>query len=202
MRPEVKKFLSVALNDMVARKVEIKLINKKQIAEDEVKCNGYYLEKPAIFCCAMRKPIKQWLHVFVHEYCHFLQSKEKSALVKKFDRASEKGFWEWLNHEKELDKKAVDYCIEHIKNLECDCENRAVNIIKEFELDSIIPVKQYIRMANSYLFLYNIVKERRSWRKVAPYEIKELLRIMPDDKIHNSPRTPKAIKRAIIKHCF
>jgi hypothetical protein len=82
MNDKIKSFIGNALVEMIENKVNLKLLRKNRvnIENDDSFLNGYFNENPLEFSCAMSKPQKEWIPIFLHEYCHFKQWKEKTSI--------------------------------------------------------------------------------------------------------------------------
>ncbi len=163
------EFLLKIKKECEQKKVLLKLINKESIPYDRKKTffiNGYFVDCPKpILACAIKKPSNVWMPILIHESCHMDQWFENSEIWKKqyidgvdisimFDR--------WLTG-KDYNKKTIDFFIETIQELELDCEMSSVFKIEKLKLP--IDIKNYIQMANAYLFSYSIVKKIRIWPK-------------------------------------
>jgi hypothetical protein len=136
--------------------------NKKEIKFSPVaSCSGYFEcdEKIPSLVCAINK---DWLGIYVHEYCHFQQWAEKTRFYDKRTRIYYSGgvVEEWLMGEKHP-LSMVRKAVKDMQECELDCERRAVKLIKEYELP--IDVDLYIQKANAYLMFYNYVFIRRKW---------------------------------------
>jgi hypothetical protein len=187
---EVNSFISEAILNLTKSRININLSNKNTLHE----CDGYFDEQFKVFACAIGKPLKLWFPVFVHEYCHFLQSKEK---IFKNSHKAYSSIWDWLDREIELPRnKVINYC-KTIRNIEIDCDKRAVELIKQKKLP--ISIENYIRDANIYSLYYNILPYTRKWLTNFPYDDYIIKRNMPKYFLKNYDRTPKWYKERILK---
>lgn len=205
MNEQVKIFLSEAIIDMLQHHVSLKLLNKNKIREvigkKVFRYNGYF-DEPPTFACAIGKPQKEWLLIFIHEYCHFCQWKEKEPKYLKVDKTKGmEDYDNWLAYKAELSPQVVKKCTRVVQEMELDCEKRVVEIIQNYQLP--FDIKDYIKKANSYILFYNMVLKHRKWcKKKSPHEIQEIIDIMPDHWLNCYTRTPKKFEELILKHVF
>lgn len=193
--------MSEALMEMIEDKVGINLERKNRVlmnGEDPV--NGFFNEKPLEFNCAMSKPQKEWVPIFLHEYCHYKQYKEKSKFWNDLDKI-ENGLWDWLNHKKELDSKELLEAITITRNLELDCEKRVVKLVEKYGL-SCININEYIQLANTYILFYTLLIKTRKWYVKAPYECKEVIDTVPNKFLNSYDIVPQKYELAVMKNCF
>ena len=129
--------------------------------------------------CAIGKPEKDWYEILIHESCHMDQWSENSKLwldVTANGVDCDKGMDEWLAG-KELHRDEYTYYIRTMQFLEIDCERRSVKKIKDLGID--IDTVMYTKKANSYLFFYSVMLETHKWSDVAPYNVPEIVDMMP-----------------------
>jgi len=198
----VKEFLSHALLDMITNKVSLSLPRKyKVLIEDNIKVNGYF-DEPKTFVVAMSKPVNKWLPIFVHEYCHYRQSIEKEPCYVNFDKVDGIDEYDpWLAGKAELTKEQLLACTRACQELELDCEKRAVEIMKKFNLP--IDIDYYIRRGNAYVLFYNYVMKHRTWTKnISPYDPPEVLLVTPDIWLKSYKTMTPAFEDAITTYCF
>ena len=105
-----------------------------------------------------KRATQSWVETLLHEYCHFLQWKEKSKL--------------WIKYMK-------NPSIKNTTNLEIDCEKRTIKLIKKLKLEAYIDVKKYAQGANSYITFYHIYERTGKWYQKAPFEIQDIYAQMP-----------------------
>lgn len=146
-------------------------------------CNGIFADTPIPqLLVAGNKPQEQWLATLAHEICHLLQWVEQSPVwlntknqnIDKMDMLSL-----WLDHHVELNDTQLTNYITSIRDVELDCEKRAVSLIIEFDLP--IDTKQYIQKANAYVLFYNHLMETRQWYTIGnePYNNPDIWTHMP-----------------------
>lgn len=199
MNQTMKSFISDSILDMVNSNVKIILSNKNDVlfcTDSMDRSNGYFCGNPREFCVAVNKPQKQWLPVFIHEYNHFLQWKEKS---KEWFDCRDYFFDPWLSG-KEYARRTINVGIRTIINVELDCEKRSVQMIKDRNLP--INIDDYIKKANAYVLFYSIIKEKREWYNVSPYDVSEIIDVMPNYFLDDYSKPPQKYKKLVLKHCF
>jgi hypothetical protein len=138
--------------------IKLELSNTEKVtAEDNLKCNGYFDGKKLVV--ATKNPLNLWLRILVHESCHIdqlLEDKEwynnTNEHVSKIDK--------WLKDSKK-DFKDKDESYRSVAELELDCEKRAINKIKKYNLP--IDIKEYTKEANEYILGYMKSKKTGKW---------------------------------------
>jgi hypothetical protein len=154
---------------------------KMSYPDSDIKVSGYFSDSPTpVLACAIGKPEDKWYEILVHESCHMDQWKEKSDIwLSQFADGinCDKGLDDWLAG-KEFHLDEYHYYVRTIQAVEIDCEKRAVEKIKKYNLP--INIERYIKSANSYLFFYSVMLETRKWCDIAPYEVSEIMELMPD----------------------
>lgn len=146
----------------------------------DIKVSGYFVDapKPAL-ACALGKPKEEWLKILIHEFQHMRQWAENSEIWKKQYANGincDKGMDEWLTG-KEYTKEEYTYFIRTMQELELDCEKRTAEFINAEKLP--LDPHEYVKKANAYIFLYSVLLETKKWPDVAPYEVKEIVDLMP-----------------------
>jgi hypothetical protein len=179
--------------------VKLVLKNTKKIKlSDNIYVGGYFWDEPDKYelACALKNP--EYLNLLVHEYSHMEQWVENSSIWK--DAKYVTHVDEWLEGR---DIRDIDQKIDRVKMFELDCEKRALENIKKFNLP--INTKMYIKKANSYILFYNYLKESRKWSKPgkAPYAPKnnELWSLCPTRFMSDSyyETIPKKIYKKFVE---
>lgn len=162
---EAHLFIEKVVIELLSHQVKIIASEEKQVSYDSESpssfCSGYFNDEPLTFAVALNKPFEAWFLVFIHEYCHFLQYLENpqyfSAQCEEID-----AFFSWLEGEELKEEQLKQYLIT-VRNLEADCENRAIINMNRFNISHLVNVEQYIQKANSYFNFYNYVFKYRKW---------------------------------------
>lgn len=171
------EFIELIKNECKERGVVIKIGKGKYINYGKgFRVSGYFSTSPEILAFATKH--KGFLETLVHESCHMDQWYEKDKVWQisaKYD--DDNVFDNWIT-QKDYPLSKVFKSIDRIQLVELDCEKRSVKKIKKYDLP--IDIKQYIKRANSYLFLYTFIKVKRKWPDKGPYYIKQIVDLMPD----------------------
>lgn len=183
-------FINKCIEEMQMRNVNIKIsLNSFTPYSDNSISNGYFGEtkdKIIEFAFCVGQPFKNWLPIFIHEYCHFKQWVEDKKMFEKGEKDCSIVF-SWLENKEKVNKSKIDKAIIGIQDLESDCERRAFNIIKK-SFRHIIHQDIYAQKANAYILFYNFVRDNKKWydSKIKPYEHLDIFSLMPK-KIIESP---------------
>ena len=158
--------------------VKLILKNQKYFLDEGVPIGGYFLEEPLELAVAINKPKKIWIPYLIHEDSHLDQWIDQYTNTQVKGCASEL-MHSWIagnNYPTEIIHKAI----ESLREMELDCERRALKKIKQFDL----PIDQlyYIKSAAINIHQYNYALFRRKYLrkgKTLPYENKQLISEMP-----------------------
>lgn len=179
-----EEFLKSVIEECKQNNVECVFSDERKIAipgYEDILVSGFFDDLPRpILGCAMGKPTEDWVQILVHESCHMNQWMEQSEFWKRIrsgDIYADKVMDEWLSG-REFDISQVEKVFYDILALELDCEKRSVDKIKNKNLP--IDTIKYTKGANAYLFYYPILLKTRKWSDVAPYEVSEIIEMMPD----------------------
>lgn len=139
---------------------------------ENIKCSGYFDEMNRILVVSKMHP--DFFHTLIHEYCHVLQWKENGPLWKNIDKSSPLV-------DKWLTGKSVKNYKKHlaaVRDMELDCEKRAVELMKKWNF----PINDYVKKANAYVQFYNWLAKTRRWSSPenSPYTNKIIVSAMPN----------------------
>lgn len=175
------RIVADCISELSDNKVNIKFSNTDSILleSENVNVNGYWddaNENNLIFACAVGKPVEQWGPIFVHEFCHFQQWKEKEPLWHAYQTITKEENYNIL-HNKPISNERLHFCLDIMRDVELDCEKKTVALLKKYKVP--IDIEQYIKGANTYIHFYNHIKQYRQWYplKYIPYVMKRLLKI-------------------------
>jgi hypothetical protein len=186
----LKEFISEAIFDMTKRGVSVKLINKNYVDE----CSGYFDYENKVFVCATKKRLDKWFIVFVHEYAHFLQYKDK--FMEDCDDAYNL-FDSWLHGGKDFSPMEVREAAKVIQTVELDADKRAVEIMRERRLN--VDIEDYIQKSNVYAYYYTIAPYMRKWIDVRIYDNQEVIKRVPKEFLKNYYHTSLLLKKIYMK---
>ena len=180
----VSKFLKMVDRDCQKYGVKLVLSDTEFLTDGGLEYRGCFSEDHKRsgneLCVAVKKDINAWLQILVHEYAHMTQWKEGVPCWKA--DVNGEGALElldtWLQGGKVSDKD-VDEAIKLSILVELDCERRAVNLIKKYDLP--IDVSLYIKKANAYILFYHAVKKYRKWYDPKFSDFPGVAELMPDN---------------------
>lgn len=177
----------------MCEKHHVTLITQNQpFYEDGQLCGGYFSfdKKELAVSCVLND---YWfINLLVHEYSHMEQWLDNDPCLHTMmrggiDAGTLIGKWiNGVNYKNSSIKQAINLTIE----LELNCEKRAVENIKKFELP--IDIKQYAKQANTYLYFHRYMKKKRKWEfNKSPLDLDNVIYFMPDTLDQNYNRLPR-----------
>jgi len=190
------EFLGTAISHMIEHGKSVKLIHRKSVKCDGVATGGFCNENGI----TMATKQDSWFQLFVHEYCHFLQEIDDDYTENDDDDAWN-NYDHWLLGKCELKPEQIKRATKLIRDCEIDCEKRAVELIKKYNLP--IDVERYTQEANVYALFYTLVSKYRMWYSgESPCSIKELADLMPTEFKSSWNRVPKKFEEIVKEKCF
>ena len=68
----------------------------------------------------------------------------------------------------------------------------------------ILPINKeiYVKKVNAYLLFYKVLEKTRKWYQVAPYELSEVLDLVPSKLLKNYDELPNKYFETVMKLCF
>jgi len=205
---DAHSFLWRMLAEMDAEKVALKVSSAAQVwSEDEgaegaggIGCAGYFESDPPAFAMAAGKPFDDWFLVALHEFCHFRQWQEDpegfGLACVDIDQ-----LFQWVGGEIELDQATIEKLARVARDLEHDCERRALANLAGFGLAELIDAPAYAQKANSYFNFYNYVAKHRVWYAGGrePYSVPEVWRSFPTELVLEDGMPPE--REALFARC-
>lgn len=191
------KFIIDAIIDLQNSNATINFVKKKLLyIEDEgIKSSGYFQisNKKPFLACAIGSDITEWLPVFVHEYCHFLQWKKGLKVWTQSEYITLDQIVK-IQSNKSIKLDEMVRILGDLRNLELDCEKRTVEIIRKYRLP--IDIKTYIKKANAYVFFYTHIQQYRQWASgpKSAYNNQEILENISSRFYSNYEVIPKKLK--------
>jgi hypothetical protein len=181
MKPNNKLFLATALADLISNNVKVVFASGRYVRldEDKAQLGGYFSAgPPKILTVATGISEKRWFPLFLHEYCHFRQFIEGDKTFNKIMTSLvTQDFDDLIGGRKEFSQDKIDYFCRTIQKMELNCEHRVVESMELCNLE--IDKDAYIKQANSYIFLYTLIRKDHKWpTKKMPYAIPEIAKIM------------------------
>lgn len=202
MSDKVQKFVWYALQDLLTNGIDIQLEAKDYVDLDGIVSKGCFQRDPLLLACACKGNYSKWLPIFVHEWNHGRQYIEEFPLYKNLSVEDETILWKWADGLVELSKEKVNSLIKTLRDIELDCELRTIETIKRFQLESEIELNWYTRTANAYLLFYNVFKKHKKWYVTPPYEVKEIIEMMPNNIITNFSAPHRLYESLVLDKCF
>jgi hypothetical protein len=158
------QFISKAVCELLEDGFSLRLPMTRSI---DGKYGGWFSgeTKQKEFVVAMKRDCA--FEIFVHEYCHYLQWKERPEFYNTKAKGCDVVF-SWLEGTDYSDR-VLAKAFANVIELEWDCERTVLQLVKRYKLP--IDVEKYIRGANCYLFFYHTVHETRAWtsKNRSPY---------------------------------
>jgi hypothetical protein len=152
MDKNIKKLLHIIVDDCIENDVGVNFLNDDYII-DEFAGNtaGLFEDAPKgkeqLTVSIKRKPkIMSWVDVMVHEYCHFLQWKNKTNIQKKYNKFFTKHGDPVLKYcqGKRVTKKLIKEATRLTVLIEAEAETMTADMLKKHKIDIDIPT--YMKM--------------------------------------------------------
>jgi hypothetical protein len=199
---KAKEFMADVIPELIENGIDVLLYKDSRTPDGY---SGGFCSENMTFECAMGKEEKLAFSIFVHEYNHFRQWFEKDPLwIHGGDEILD--YWlspEWHENPTMTQEEALKYMIQTMK-LELDCELRSVKMFKEYDLG--IDIDWYIKCSNAYVYFYKVMFDERKWYVTAPYEVPEILDILPTTFLENPDdywnNVPEEFVRLVKEKCF
>jgi hypothetical protein len=128
------------------------------LAEDLDGFGGWFSEENMELSVWKHNPI--FFETLVHEYCHFLQYRDKYDFWTEHNIHTD-ALFNWLSNDRELSSYMKKKCLRGAITIEWDCEQMSLEYINRNNLP--IDYEFYSRTASAYLFSYYTTLETRLW---------------------------------------
>ena len=190
-----RKFIGYAVTECAKEGVQVTFLPKSILKTDNISCSGWFNDGERKLFVATRNPMKSWISILLHEFCHFKQWQTKEPSFANLMRHPhlDNDIWEWLDGKK-IPIERVRKSIQAYQEMELNCEKMAVEYLESFNLS--INKIDYIKGANVYILFYGVVKSTREWIDYPPNDNK-LYSIVPS-RLVKSFRLPAGFKKRII----
>lgn len=201
MNDNDRRFIGYAVTECAKKGIKVVFAPKKFVYSDGTKCSGYFDEEDKELFVATKKPQRDWLSIFVHEFCHFQQWVEEDPDYMNLcqDGKLDIAMWDWLSG-KDIPMATVKKSLRAYQKMELNCEKRAVQHIDTFGLS--IRKSEYIQLANIYVLFYTILYKTRKWYKTPPYKVKKIMPIVPDTFLKSYTKVPAKFEKLVMENCF
>jgi hypothetical protein len=193
---DFKPFVAYVRRMCKIHKVELMMSPSKTVVLTDnfsADCSGYFDDVDKVMAVACGKPFKEWIEILVHEFSHMQQWLYDERWEHWTDCCGE--LWSWLDKEKIMNNSQLKSVIDGMIDLERDCEVRALNNIRKWNLP--INKSEYKRKANLYLYSYRIMPILRKFPS-GIYENKTLISMCPPRMLKKYNKIPEHIEKAII----
>jgi len=180
--PIINQFVDDTIAEMIVEGVTLNISNNSHVTlpngEKGTECNGYFTDTPTpLFAVGSGKSVSEWFPVYVHEYGHFTQWRDKSPEWNNLwiDGIYYDDFLDLLvSGEGKFTDDQINRFIDAAITIEADCERRVVELVRRYKLP--IEIEHYCQTANSYVHFYNYIKQYHKWYIAGrePYRIKEV----------------------------
>jgi len=141
--------------------------------------NGYFDSDNRVLACATGKELNQWLPILIHEASHMDQYLENDPVFTDLLGLDET--FKWNEGSEDVDFNKINNEIASSIAVEVDCEKRTVEKIKQYGLEFVVGIEEYIQKSNAYVLFYLWMKKNRTWYKIGfePYNVKSVYSKMP-----------------------
>lgn len=171
------------------------------------RCNGYFIASDEtsageLAVATGKKSLNTWISTFAHESSHMDQWIAQCSAWKngsKYDFDYSEILQMWIDHIVELNPNQKAKIITGVRNLELDCERRAVKKMKVYGLP--VDIKEYIQKANAYVYFYTIMGLKRKWYKIGqePYVVDGVWGNMPTHFNNDYSKISPSLKKVFNK---
>lgn len=164
--PMVALFMASCMEQLEKHDVSLHLHPERLISWGETKFAGWFDSDVKELHCAVGKPLEEWLHIFVHESCHFDQWREGSPAWSVLDIGDDSAdliILRWFAQDGTVDDVLGLRAVLAVMACEIDCERRTYRKIIQHNLTHIIDIDSFCRAANAYIALHEAALITRRW---------------------------------------
>jgi hypothetical protein len=156
-------------------------------------CSGYFCDTDKALVVACGKPFEEWVEILIHEFSHMEQWKSDERWNDWNDNTGKT--WDWLAGNIMLNKTQVLNMLDSMVELEKDCEIRAIEKIKKWDLP--VNLTRYVKKANVYLYSYHMMPILKRF-PTGIYTDKTLIEMAPKGFKKTYRNVPKDMSEYII----
>jgi hypothetical protein len=196
----VERFLQDKILELIKDGFGVKIHNTPLVRNECGVASGYFDGEGKELEIAIKRPQKEWVPIFIHEYSHYTQWKDDCKVWRDIDKVYETvNLWSWLSGDDEYTDAQLERCKIATQRLEQDCDKRAVALIEQYNLP--ISKDHYIQSSNAYILFYNICIEQRKWYKKSPYSDPRINGGMPKKFISEKDfgKVPAKFNKLVVK---
>lgn len=191
-----QRFVAHVKEALAAEGCELYASKGKTVLCDGVKCSGYFCGDVKRLAIATNRNEQYMVGILAHEFGHFNQWREQSDIWTA-DTMNENDFKRLITPEKRL-TPTLKRKLSCLRELEADCERRAIKLIKKFDLK--IDIRKYAQNANAYIYFYTFIEEYRRWYPSGqgPWSVRKIVNAMPTSIIRKHDVIPHKIRQLYI----
>lgn len=209
MKHEAEKFMQFFTDCLIQLKsydVEVELTTNKKVFVDFDKTytKGFFDDstnpRKPLLSCSVQGNLEDWITVFAHEYCHFLQWKEKRKIWYKYAKLDAEILHKCVSN-KPVKKDTLEKYLNCVRDMELDCEKKTIKLLKKYKLP--IDYDKYVKGANVYVHYYNYLKIARKWHgknQIPPYQIKEIIDAVKPEFYDSYDEIPQNLLDLFLKY--
>jgi hypothetical protein len=170
-----KKLIRDIVCDLIDNSITLILNKEEMIYDPDTSsfCEGWFDENELIVAAGQKT--EDFILTLTHEYCHFRQWKENSKIYKKSQEAIDI-MNEYIN-KKRIKSKETNNAINIVQKMELDCEQRCIEMIKNYNIN--YNINNCVQKANAYIYFYSVLKETGKWYNKAPFKICSIVDSVP-----------------------
>ena len=164
-KSKIEYFISDLEKKCAENNIELFLPNTLgvQYPGENIQTNGYFDPDSRVLACATGKELNKWLLILIHESSHMDQFLENDPVFN--DSLGLDETFKWTEGSDDVDFNKIDKEIESGIAVEVDCEKRTVEKIKQYGLEFVVSVDEYIQKSNAYVLFYRWMRKNRRWYK-------------------------------------
>ncbi len=159
------------------------------------KCSGYFCPTSRVLAVSIGGLLEDSISTLTHEYCHYLQYKNKSSIWHSCKIYS--GHQRFLNYLSGSKIYKARECTIAALLLELDCEKRAIRALKRWP--KYIDINLAKKSATAYILSHWWMLENRKWPTTSIYS-KKILCHCPNKFLKSYLNVPEKIAIAFKRH--
>lgn len=191
LSPVRRSFINKLKRECSAADIKIIIPDTKAVKLDGEKYGGWFSHEDKELVVSGLNP--QFFDILVHESCHFDQWLEGEPSITNTRRYDDK-------HMKDMTEMQLEGYLNRERICEEDCERRSVQKIIDYDLD--INITQYIKGANAYIYLFNVMKLTGKWPKCQVFRNRKLRAVMPGVFMDDYTENPVAIDELYLETLY
>lgn len=200
-----RELLGEIVTECIENGFSVKLINSETVDLEDSKLeglssSGFFDPASRVLAVAIGKSIDKWIPLLVHEFNHFLQwlnnPKKAASTAKSYEL-----LWKCVSGDiGNMSEKRIRKNLLPAIQYELECERATVNMLLAFDIP--IDITSYIKGANSQLYFYSMIAKYKEWYIIPPYEVPELVSLMPIALQRDYSILPSGAEELYVKNCF